>query len=91
MLDTRFSGSVVDQLGGLLDTSSAQVSFGYYEQNATDVETMVRCHDRSRPGPIGWWNRHRSIRLGVGMTLVLNLGFLPAVQDAIMSGLPLLP
>ncbi|MCM6775379.1 hypothetical protein NDR87_16125 [Nocardia sp. CDC159] len=89
MLDTRFTGnsaSSVDPLGGLLDTSSAPVSFGYYEENAADADTIARCH-RPRTGPVGWWNRHRRIRLAVGMALVLNLGFLPAVQDGILTAL----
>ncbi|MEU7141079.1 hypothetical protein ABZ942_16625 [Nocardia sp. NPDC046473] len=87
MFDTRFSGSTADPLGGLLDLSSAPVCFGYYEQNASDAETIARCHDQTRVGPVGWWNRHRRLGIGVGMTLVTSLGFLPAVQNAILMGL----
>ncbi|GAB2556159.1 hypothetical protein [Nocardia heshunensis] len=87
MIETRFSSTgVTDPLGGLLDTRSAPVAFGYYEENATEAETRERCH-RPRRGPVGWWNRHRGMRLGVGLALAANLGFLPAVQDAVLTGL----
>ncbi|MFI6998737.1 hypothetical protein [Nocardia sp. NPDC050175] len=86
MFDPRSAPSSTAPLGGLLDISSAPVAFGYYEENATDAETITRCHDRSRSGPIGWWNRHRQLGIGVGMTLVTTLGFLPAVQNAVILG-----
>ncbi len=89
MFDTRFTGnspSVADPIRGLCDPASAPVSFGYYQDNASDAETIARCH-RPRRGPIGWWNRHRGFRAGVGLVLVGNLGFLPAVQDALLSAL----
>ncbi|MBF6331972.1 hypothetical protein [Nocardia transvalensis] len=89
MLDTRFAGNgapAVDPLGGLLDVSSAPVTFGYYEENAADAEIIARCHE-PRKGPVGWWDRHRRIRLAVGMVLVVNLGLLPAVQNGILTAL----
>ncbi|QIS14927.1 hypothetical protein [Nocardia arthritidis] len=91
MLETRFAASGVstaDPLGGLFDVTSAPVGFGYYEENASDAATIVRCHEpRNGRGPTGWWNRHRRLRAGVGMALVLNLGFLPAVQDALLTAI----
>ncbi|MEC3919933.1 hypothetical protein [Nocardia sp. CDC160] len=87
MIETRFSSvGVSDPLGGLLDIRSAPVGYGYYEESATDAETRERCH-HPRRGPVGWWQRHRTLRLGVGLALVANLGFLPAVQDAVLTGL----
>lgn len=91
MKETQFmtggtGASTVDPIGGLLDIRSAPVAFGYYEENAADPATIAHNHRRIR-GRVGWWNRHRRIRLGVGMALVANLGFLPAVQDAVLTGL----
>ncbi|MGW4243581.1 hypothetical protein [Nocardia sp. NPDC004722] len=87
MIETRFSAAgVTDPLGGLLDMRSAPVSYGYHTENGMDAELRERCH-RPRRGPVGWWNRHRGVRLGVGLALAANLGFLPAVQDAVLTGL----
>ncbi|GAB0103558.1 hypothetical protein JMUB6875_25310 [Nocardia sp. JMUB6875] len=87
MIETRFAtAGVTDPLGGLLDTRSAPVGYGYYEENASDAETRERCHVPRR-GPVGWWNRHRTARLGVGLALAANLALLPAVQDAVLTGL----
>ncbi|MEG8178382.1 hypothetical protein GZH49_07500 [Nocardia terpenica] len=90
MLNTGYAANgpnVLDPRAGLLDPRTAAVSFGYYAENATEDETIRLCHNGSRPGPTGWWNRHRRIRTGVGFALVANIGFLPAVQDALMSAL----
>ncbi|WP_069166763.1 hypothetical protein [Nocardia altamirensis] len=87
MFETRSSANTAAPFSGLLDVSSAPVNFGYYEENATDAETIVRLRDEARPGPVGWWNRHRVIGTGVGMALVLTLGLLPAVQNALLMGL----
>ncbi|GAB4587377.1 hypothetical protein [Nocardia sp. IFM 10818] len=85
MLEFRSTGtSTVDPLGGLIDTRSAPVAYGYYEENVGEAPPLPR---HRRRGPVGWWNRHRRIRLGLGMALVANLGFLPAVQNAVLSGL----
>lgn len=86
MLNTNSGAGTVDPLAGLINVGSAPVAFGYYEQNATDAETITRCHD-TRIGPVGWWNRHRLVGLGMGTMLVTTLGFLPAVQNALLTGL----
>lgn len=87
MLETRFTGgSTVDPLGGLLDIRSAPIGYGYYAENSGDAATVAHCHRRIR-GPVGWWNRHHRLRLGIAMAMLANLGFLPAVQDAVLTGL----
>ncbi|MFD6163390.1 hypothetical protein ACFWF7_33895 [Nocardia sp. NPDC060256] len=63
----------------LLDISSAPIGFGYYAQNADDTEADSR--DVSR---VGWWSRHRRVAIGVGMTLAMALGLIPAVQYAVL-------
>ncbi|WP_067545921.1 hypothetical protein [Nocardia crassostreae] len=85
MLEFRSVGtSTVDPVGGLIDIRSAPVGYGYYEENVGEAAPRPR---HRRPGPVGWWNRHRWTRLGLGMALVANLGFLPAVQNALLTGL----
>ncbi|MFE9576631.1 hypothetical protein ACFYO1_09640 [Nocardia sp. NPDC006044] len=64
---------------GLLDISSASIGFGYYAQNADGAETGSRNVDH-----VGWWSRHRRLTVGVGMTLAAALGFVPAVQFAVL-------
>ncbi|MFI9407086.1 hypothetical protein [Nocardia sp. NPDC052316] len=86
MFETRSAPSSTAPFAGLLDTAAAPVCFGYYEQNATDDDTIARCHE-PRVGPVGWWNRHRQVGLGVGLMLTGTLGFVPAVQNAILMGL----
>ncbi|MBF6330895.1 hypothetical protein [Nocardia transvalensis] len=79
--------TVADPRAGLLDLRSAPITYGYYAENATGAETIEQCHRGPRRGPIGWWNRHPHLRLGVGAAMAVNLGFLPAVQDALLSAL----
>ncbi|WP_405165249.1 hypothetical protein OG203_09145 [Nocardia sp. NBC_01499] len=62
---------------GLLDISSAPIGFGYYKQDAGKTETAPTAR-------VGWWTRHRRLAIGVGMTLVTALGFVPAVQYAVL-------
>ncbi|MFI5777998.1 hypothetical protein [Nocardia sp. NPDC051570] len=81
------SPTVFDPRGGLLDLRTASISYGYYAENATDAQTMVRCHEVPRHRRIGWWNQHRRLRTMVGLGLAANLGFLPAVQDALLTAL----
>ncbi|MFI5778001.1 hypothetical protein [Nocardia sp. NPDC051570] len=78
-------GSVIDPRSGLLDPSTAPISYGYYAENATGAEEIARHLRSDRDKTIGWWNRHRILRLGIGATLVLNLGVMPSVQDAVLS------
>ncbi|MBF6330899.1 hypothetical protein [Nocardia transvalensis] len=87
MLNTADGTTVVDPRAGLLDLRTAPIGYGYYAENATDADTIASCHERSRRGRIGWWNRHRQLRLGIGAGLAVNIGFLPAVQDALLSAL----
>ncbi|MCM6777057.1 hypothetical protein NDR87_26570 [Nocardia sp. CDC159] len=77
--------TIVDPRAGLLDLRSAPIGYGYYAENATDAETIVLCHNGSRRS--GWWSRHRRLRAAVGVGLAANLGFLPAVQDALLTAL----
>ncbi|MCM6777061.1 hypothetical protein NDR87_26590 [Nocardia sp. CDC159] len=78
-------GSVVDPAAGLLDPSTAPISYGYYAENATDAAAIER-HRRVDPQrTVGWWHRHRILRLGIGATLALNLGLMPSIQDALLS------
>ncbi|MFE5460347.1 hypothetical protein [Nocardia sp. NPDC056564] len=68
-LDTRAEG--------LLDIGSAPIGFGYYARNVGDTETASPAH-------VGWWSRHRRLTIGVGMMLAAALGFVPAVQFAVL-------
>lgn len=63
----------------LLDISSAPIGFGYYAQNAGATETVSR-----NLAHVGWWSRHRRLTIGVGMMLAAALGFVPAVQFAVL-------
>ncbi|MEV6559017.1 hypothetical protein AB0M22_25110 [Nocardia sp. NPDC051756] len=64
---------------GLLDISSAPIGFGYYSRNAEDAVAVSRDVDH-----VGWWSRHRRLTIGVGMMLATALGFVPAVQFAVL-------
>ncbi|RDI59083.1 hypothetical protein [Nocardia pseudobrasiliensis] len=81
------SPSIVDPRAGLLDLRSAPISFGYYAENASDAQTITEFHNRGRHRRIGWWNQHRRLRAMVGLGLAANIGFLPAVQDALLTAL----
>lgn len=73
-----------DSLGGLLDIKSAPVTFGYEERDAVERADAVPWNHVDRPGPIGWWSRHRFAGYGVGLGLATTLAFLPALQDAML-------
>ncbi|MEU7145237.1 hypothetical protein ABZ942_37735 [Nocardia sp. NPDC046473] len=88
MFDSRNigpGGIATDPLGGLLDVESSPIAFGYYEQNEVATATGVEWNGRPRTEPIGWWNRHRHVQAGFGMAIVLTLGLVPAVQNAILT------
>ncbi|WP_069166863.1 hypothetical protein [Nocardia altamirensis] len=88
MLNTASPSSVLDVDAGLLDLRTASIGYGYYTENVSAVDAFTRDRRRARSGPTGWWNRHRGLRLGVGLAMTVNIGLLPAAQDALLSMVP---
>lgn len=72
---------------GLADLESAQVGFGYYQENVVEGQAAVEHNSVERRGPIGWWNRRRLLTAGVSVAVAANLAFLPMVQSAVLIAL----
>lgn len=66
----------------IADLNSASVSFGYYRADVAAAQEAVEHNKTERRGPIGWWNRHKLLTVGVGAVVAANLTFLPMVQNA---------
>lgn len=67
-----------------MGVESAAVSFGYYQENVAEGLAAVEHNKTERPGPIGWWSRHKLLTSGLSFGLALTLAYLPLVQSGIL-------
>ncbi|MFJ4654211.1 hypothetical protein ACIP5Y_23335 [Nocardia sp. NPDC088792] len=66
----------------MTDLGSTEVSFGYHQEDVAEGQAAVEHNKAERRGPIGWWNRHKLLTMGVSAAVAANLAFLPMVQNA---------
>lgn len=82
-----FANSLGSPFVAIESVESAPVSFGYYNQDVIDAQDAAAFNRADRPHTIGWWQRHPVLSCAVGTALVMNLAFLPAVQNAVLAAL----
>ncbi|AFU03987.1 hypothetical protein [Nocardia brasiliensis] len=81
----QFPVSGTPSFAALADSSSAPVTFGYYQQNVAEARAAVEHNRAVRRGPIGWWNRHPVLTAGLSFAVTLNLALLPMAQNAMLT------
>lgn len=81
------TGGAAPSFTDLAELNSAEITFGYANDNVTEGQAAVEHNNAKRPGPIGWWNRHKSMTAGIAFVVASNMAFLPMVQNAALTAL----